>query len=347
MGMLDKARDGAQSLRNKWTYRDTGSTVGTPAGKSGGRSWVPNIESVWLRRIAIALALLLIFYYPIGAWITHTVDDNLEYEIQTEVLPGQSRAVAITADLIDREVNQNNWVANNPFFLPAAILDNMPNFQKGVIAALARFSFELTDQLGRTRGSSEADPDLQSAAGLLQYPGDVWVWDPTTSLAPTATSEAQYRRAMRALRDYNSRLAAGDATFQRRADNLLATLDRIALDIGSTSAVIDRHVLERSGLPLDTQADDVFYSTKGQVYGYYMILRELRKDFDALIVERELTDAWDELMLSMKQTVDLNPWVIIDGAPDAQFIPSHLSAQGFYLLRARTQLREITNILLK
>ena len=28
-------------------------------------------------------------------------------------------------------------------------------------------------------------------------------------------------------------------------------------------------------------------------------------------------------------------------------IPSHLAAQGFYLLRARTQLKEIGNILLK
>jgi hypothetical protein len=28
-------------------------------------------------------------------------------------------------------------------------------------------------------------------------------------------------------------------------------------------------------------------------------------------------------------------------------VPSHLAAQGFYLLRARTQLREISNILLK
>ncbi len=27
--------------------------------------------------------------------------------------------------------------------------------------------------------------------------------------------------------------------------------------------------------------------------------------------------------------------------------PNHLTAQGFYLLRARTQLRELTNILLK
>jgi hypothetical protein len=28
-------------------------------------------------------------------------------------------------------------------------------------------------------------------------------------------------------------------------------------------------------------------------------------------------------------------------------LPSHLAAQGFYLLRARTQLKEIVNILLK
>jgi len=43
----------------------------------------------------------------------------------------------------------------------------------------------------------------------------------------------------------------------------------------------------------------------------------------------------------------LDPWVVWNGYPDALLIPNHLLAQGFYLLRARTQLREITNILLK
>lgn len=339
MGMLDRVRDSAQTLRNRWTYRESGTSFAKPR--------LPAVEGTWLKRIALAIAIALLLYYPLGMWWTHTIDDGLDFQPQGESLPGQSRAVAITADLIEREVDVHGWVANDPFFMPASLLDNMPNFQKGVVAALARFSFELTDQLGRTRGSSEADPDLQSAAGLLQYPGDVWFWDPTVSLAPTATSEAQYRRAMRALRTYNSRLAAGDATFQRRADNLLATLDRIALDIGSTSAVLDRHVVERSGFPIDPSADDLFYFTKGQVYGYYLILREIRADFDTLITERELGQAWDELMLSMEQTVALDPWVIIDGAPDSQFVPSHLASQGFYLLRARTQLREITNILLK
>jgi len=345
MGMLDKARDRTHALRNRWAYRATGSDAAKPA--PARRRWIPGRESPWLRRGAIILAVFLLLYYPIGAIWAHKVDDTLDFQIQSDVLPGQSRAVAMTADLIDREVNQNGWVANAPFFMPPAILDNMPSFQKGVVAALARFAFELTDQLGRTRGSSEADADLQSAAGLLQYPGDVWIWDPTVSLAPTATSEAQYRRAMRALRSYNARLAEGDATFQKRADNLQATLDRIALDIGSTSAVLDRHVMERSGFPIDTQADDLFYFTKGQVYGYYLILGELGRDFEALIAERELDDAWREMTDSMAQTVGLDPWVVMDGAPDSQFVPSHLAAQGFYVLRARTQLREITSILLK
>src|SRR3546814_12877747 len=44
--------------------------------------------------------------------------------------------------------------------------------------------------------------------------------------------------------------------------------------------------------------------------------------------------------------VALEPWVISNGGPDAMVVPNHLLAQGFYLLRARTQLREIDNILL-
>ena len=43
----------------------------------------------------------------------------------------------------------------------------------------------------------------------------------------------------------------------------------------------------------------------------------------------------------------LQPWWIVNGRPDSQLWPSHLAAQGFFLLRARTQLREVANILLK
>ena len=44
----------------------------------------------------------------------------------------------------------------------------MPNYQRGMISALGRFSTELMDQLGRTRGSSQTDRDLEQARLNLQ-----------------------------------------------------------------------------------------------------------------------------------------------------------------------------------
>lgn len=299
------------------------------------------------RRAVLAIVALIAVYYVLGAFLMQTIDNDLTFKPAGSVQQGQSAAVAMTVALIDREVNKNGWVANDPFFKPTAVLDNMPNYQQGMVAALARFGFELTDQLGRTRGSSQADPDLQDASGLLQYVGDRWFWDPSVSLLPTATSEQQYRKAAAALKKYNERLATGNAVFERRSDNLLATLDRIALDLGSSSAVIDTHVSEQSGWPINSSSDDIFYTVKGQMYGYYMILKALGEDFSEVIAARDLQKPYDQMLRSFETAAKLEPIVILNGTPDAEFVPCHLCGQGFYLLRARTQLREITNILLK
>ncbi|SLN19596.1 DUF2333 family protein [Oceanibacterium hippocampi] len=302
-------------------------------------------------RVRVVLFLFLLFlllYYPIGMLIVHAVDDDVDFAVpEADEIAGGSHTVDMMAALIDREVNRNRWTANDPFFLPAAALDNMPSFQQGIVGALARFTFELTDQLGRTRGSSQTDPDLQDASGKLQYSGTIWVWDLETSWTPTTSSEKQYENARRKLLSYNRRLAAGEAVFERRGDNLMATLDRIALDLGSSTAVLDRQIHEHAGDWIDFQSDDVFYNIKGQVYAYYLLLRELRRDFAKTIDEREIGTAWDQMLLSMRNAAVLDPLVVVNGDPAGLFLPNHLAVQGFYLLRARTQLREITNVLLK
>jgi hypothetical protein len=299
-------------------------------------------------RIVVVLVLaLIVLWYPVGMVLTNDIRDDLNFGTTDLVVPpNASRAVAVSAALIAREVEDGPWVANDPFFMPGALLDNMPAFQQGIVQALARFTFELTDQIGRVRGSSRTDADLQEAAGLLQYSGTKWIFDLSTSLAPTATSEAQYARARRALVDYNQRLSVGQAVFERRSDNLMATLDRIALDIGSSSATLDQAIARTTGW-FDTRSDDIFYGVKGQMYAYYLILRELQKDFGNVIVEREIQGAYAQLLESMGHAASLSPLVVINGRPDGQFEPSHLAAEGFFVLRARTQLREITNILQK
>ncbi len=307
---------------------------------------LPPRARLWPKLLG-GLALALLLYYPAGMIWVHRIDADPDFAASAgDVTPGQSRAVAVAAALIDREVNINRWTANDPFFLPAAALDNMPNFQQGVIAAVARFTIEMTDQIARTRGSSEVDSDLDKALGLLKYPGTIWIFDLSTSWAPTASSEAQYRAGLRSLRSYNARLAEGNAMFERRADNLIVILDRIAADIGSSSASLDRQIRENSGL-FDLHADDLFYGVKGRLYAYYLILRELAIDFGNILDDRDLAPAWARMLDSFRASAELEPWVIVNGPPDSQLLPSHLAAQGFYLLRARTQLREISNILLK
>ena len=76
-------------------------------------------------------------------------------------------------------------------------------------------------------------------------------------------------------------------------------------------------------------------------------LRELESDFQNLLRERELTRPWKQLLDTFRTAALLQPLVVVNGRADSQFLPSHLAAQGFYLLRARTQLREIRDILLR
>jgi hypothetical protein len=234
-----------------------------------------------------------------------------------------------------------------PFVTPAGILDNMPNFQRGIMAALGRFSTELMDQLGRTRGSSQTDRDLEQARGFLNEQPNIWLWQPSVSLMPSTTSAQKYRAGRDRLIAYNKRLGAGQAVFERRADSLQALLDRIANDHGSDSAVIDQQIIEKAGDLFDTRADDIFYFNKGRLYANYLLMRELGADFESVIREKGLTNAWNGTVETFRIAAELDPWIVWNGYPDGLLIPNHLAAQGFYLLRARTQLREISNILLK
>jgi len=290
-------------------------------GSGGRRAWG------WAWRVAVVSALL---YYPVGALVVQDIDDDPQFAPRN-VTPGESRAVAVAADLVNREVNVHTWTPMQPFFMPSGLLDNMPNFQRGIAAALGRFSTELMDQLGRTRGSSQTDRDLEQARGFLNEQPNIWVWQPSVSLMPA----------------YNKRLASGQAIFERRADNLQALLDRIANDEGSDSGVIDQHIIEKSGDLFDSRCDDIFYFNKGRLYANYLILRELGVDFENIIREKGLTNAWNGTVETFRLAADLQPWIVWNGYLDGFLIPNHLAAQGFYLLRARTQLREISNILLK
>lgn len=263
----------------------------------------------------------------------------------------RSEIAAVAADLIDFNINQNAWISsmlasklgffgiswrNTPFF------DNKAAFQLGINQVLRRTTTELVDTLGRARGTSRIDQNLQDARTALAWDEDAWY---IGMRGPTRPTPSVYREAIGKLRGFNTSLEQCQATFDARADNLLQFLDRIAGDMGSTSDILRSQIEASDAGWFDPRADDRFWFAYGQLYAYYGILSATHTDFSAVIRERNLATLWDTMQTQMRDALNMQPWIISNGNESSSLFPSHLATMGFNLLRARSQIVEIRSVL--
>jgi hypothetical protein len=274
--------------------------------------------------------------------LMHRIGDDTRFT--TTLLPEsrQSRAIAILADVIDREINTYRWTLHDPFFMPSSALDDMPNFQRGIRNGAVLLVSEVRDHIARPRGSSTVDLDLQEAATRLQATGGHWVWNPRVSLVPQSSAVIQYREAIRRLRSYNERLEQDRAVYERRAEALQAFIARLNADLRAASAEIADRIVRDGNRFFDSRSDDIFYATKGRLYVLYLVLREVGADYRAVIEERRLTPAWREMLASLEHAARLDPLFVRNGRADSMLMPSHFAGQGFFMLRTRLQLEEIS-----
>lgn len=262
-----------------------------------------------------------------------------------------SAIAGTTADLVDFNVNQNAWISsmvvsklglfgiewrNTPFF------DNKAAFQLGINQVMRRTTTELVDTLGRVRGTSQIDQNLQDARTALAWSETAWY---IGLRGPTRPTPSVYREAIAKLRAFNASLEKCGATFDARADNLMQFLDRIAGDIGSTSDILRQRIEVSDAGWFDMRADDRFWFAYGQLYAYYGMLVAARSDFAAIIAERNLTALWTRMEGQLRASLDVQPWIISNGNESSAFFPSHLATMGFNLLQVRSNIVELRSVL--
>ncbi|MCF6321749.1 MAG: DUF2333 family protein [Rhizobiaceae bacterium] len=264
---------------------------------------------------------------------------------------GRSSIIKVSRDLIDYNVNRNVWIPSmlmtklgffgmdwkrTPYF------DNKEAFQRGINEGLRRASRQFVDTLGRVRGTSRIDPDLQTAREKLNYPEDAWYisWK-----GPQVTTPTRYREAMDSLDAFNVSLSKCEAQFDVRADNLQKFLDEIASAIGSTSDILRGRMEESNAGWFDPRADDRFWFAYGQLYAYYGMLAAARSDFKSVSQERNLTRIWDRALEQLQAALGIQPVIISNGGEASWIMPSHLATMGFYLLRVRANLTEMRDVL--
>lgn len=294
----------------------------------------------WLLAAAGVAGLLVLLVFPVSMVVISRIDDNPAFTA-AHPLPGRLQALAVTGALITRELEVNKWRANDPLFLPGGWLRDMPGFQLGLVGALARFTGALVVENGAGWTANGPDVTLNHAAGLLKYPGTVWKFDTRTSWLPTASAEKQYRNAQRSLDEFNQNFIAGTVPFERTSQSLALVVEALTRDLDETLEAVDHHLAEDRPVLLNFAINGVFYRNKGRLYADSIVMRELGRDFEAVLAQHQLGPAWGRMVEALATAARPKPTLLWSAPADSSLLPNHLLAQGFYAAQARLQATQI------
>ncbi len=324
----------------------------------------------WLIRGPLLIIFLTLvvsygyFIYNTQRWVGFDPEyaENYKFE-DRKIAPGDliggegsktcvpSAIVEVTADLVDFNVNQNEWMPSKLLtklglfglsWKRTPFLDNKAAFQLGINRAVRRTAVELVDKIARVRGTSQIDQNLQDARSDIHYDEDAWYVGSGGLQQP---APRKFRSAIKNFRKFNERMVRCEATMDARADNLLEFIDRIVGDIGSTSDLLRARMEYSDAGWFDTRADDRFWFAYGQLYAYNGIVRATHSDFGAVFSERALQRTWEKTKEQLRSALNVQPLIISNGSESAFIMPSHLATIGVYLHGVRANLVEIRDVL--
>ena len=350
-----------------------------------------------LRRASGALVILALFgwygtYFWQAAWIrdfsllypesiVHASRFSPGYETTAPESGTVDTKSCGRSQIVDMEVYLIQFLVDDNKFVPSMIqhkmgivgfipwdetpfFDRKSMFQKGVMKAVRRASIELVDTLGRVRGTSSADPDLEHARGLLQYDEETWWLNPFDRTRPfiSTPSDEVFRKAIPAFEAYNDRLSKCGALFDARRDNLGQLLDRLSKDLGSTVDELARrsrselwNVKTKTFVPaegndrgfFDFKADGMFWEAEGEVYAWHGLLQAAHVDMIEAVDNQRLQEIWDQTESHMAEAVLLSPLIVSNGPEDGLIMPAHLAALAQRILRARANVVEMRDVLVR
>lgn len=300
---------------------------------------ISHLAVSWPKAFAAAVALLILSYYPLGGLLSENIDKTPDYNLTRES-EQQSLTVETMVFLVNREVNEHLWTANLPLFFPSYFLDNMPNYQNGIISALAATATVIGEETQCPENGREKAL-MTGAAELLKYPGNVWLFAPDNKLKIAPSSASQYRKARKLLRDYNRLLPAGQCFWARDNANMRRFIAAVRRDLYKTADRLEVQIAEHSSDWIDLKADDLFYYSQGKIYAYMLIMKAWGTDFKDVLLDSGQYENWTKVIRALEDGVSLSPAVVRNGELNSGMAANHPVALGYYMLRAAGLLEQI------
>ncbi|MEQ8313091.1 MAG: DUF2333 family protein [Gammaproteobacteria bacterium] len=268
-----------------------------------------------------------------------------------------SALIEVTETLLDKP----GGYLTNDVMPPGIYLDNIPNWEFGVLVQVRDLSRAFRENFSRSQSQSTEDPDLIVVEPNLHFNNDSWLFPPT---------ESEYGEAVDRLYSYLGRIAdpaVADAQFFARADNLSSWLLNVESRLGSLSqrlsasvgqARINTDVAGEGNATQSTPAgaelavrtpwleiDDIFYEARGATWALMHFLRAVEIDFAPVLEDKNATASLRQIVreLEASQRTVFFP-VILNGSGFGIFA-NHSLTMANYISRANAAIIDLRNLL--
>ncbi|HSG02211.1 MAG TPA: DUF2333 family protein [Marinobacterium sp.] len=318
--------------------------------------------------LAVLFALYLLVSVLVGiywSWAPAAFDVNAVTRDraaaeQTEVVVG-SHTTSTLITLVETLLDKPGGYISNDRFPPGVWLDNISNWEFGVLVQARDLSRAMRKTFSRSQSQSTEQVDLTQAEPRLHFDNDSWLLPST---------ESEYRDALGSLLTYHQKLSSATqegTQFYARADNLRDWLGDVSTRLGSLSQRLSASVGQRrvntdlagatgadqatavaSEIEVQTpwlEIDDVFYEARGTAWALIHILTAIEADFQQSLERKNAVVSLRQIIRELEATQNTIWSPMILNGSEFGLLANHSLVMASYISRANAAIIDLRELL--
>ncbi|MEM7208055.1 MAG: DUF2333 family protein [Pseudomonadota bacterium] len=318
--------------------------------------------------ISSAIALILILFLVLGWWWSREPSAFVVADIAVQKAAQEDTQTVIgyatTATLIEVSrtmLEKPGGYLSNDVTPPSIFLDNIPNWEFGVLTQVRDLARALRNDISRSQSQSVEDTDLAEGEPQFSFDSKSWLFPPT---------EGEYKDGIVAFERYLTRLADPEeqsAQFFARADNLrdwLALVEkrlgslaqRLSASVGqtriNTDLAGDAGATQSTAKPSEVEVktpwleiDDVFYESRGASWALVHFLKAVEIDFQQVLEKKNALVSLRQIIRELESTQE-TVWspMILNGS-GFSLVANHSLVMASYISSANAAVIDLRALL--
>jgi hypothetical protein len=275
----------------------------------------------------------------------------VNWEVNGQPAPSGYATADTLIQVADTLLHKHGGYLSNDIMPPGVYLDNMPNWEFGVLVQVRDLAKVMRNDYSRSQSQSIENKHLAQADPAFSNQNDKWIF-------PSA--ESKYQEGIDHVTAYREQLisgSAGGAGFYPRADNLREWLSVVEKRLGSLSqrlsasvgqSRVDMDQGEAANVDVKTpwyEIDDVVFEARGSAWALLHFLRAAEHDFKQVLKDKNAEVSLRQIIRELEASIEpIRSPMILNGSGYG-FFANHSLVTASYLSRANSAVINLRELL--